>query len=47
MNDLVFEWDKEKDLSNQKKHGVSFDEAKTVFYDPIARVIADPKHSDA
>jgi uncharacterized DUF497 family protein len=46
MNDLTFEWDNEKDLANQKKHGVSFDEAKTVFYDPAARVIADPEHSD-
>jgi uncharacterized DUF497 family protein len=44
---LRFEWDKDKDLANQKKHGVSFEEALTVFYDPTAQVIADPKHSDA
>jgi uncharacterized DUF497 family protein len=47
MNTLRFEWDSDKDLANQKKHGVSFDEAKTVFYDPTAKVIADPQHSDA
>jgi uncharacterized DUF497 family protein len=31
---LTFEWDEEKDEKNRKKHGVSFEEAKTVFNDP-------------
>jgi uncharacterized DUF497 family protein len=43
---LTFEWDEAKDLSNQKKHGVSFDEAKTVFNDPRSLTIADEAHSD-
>ena len=43
---LTFEWDEEKDLSNQKKHGVSFEEAKTVFNDPRSLTIADEQHSD-
>ncbi len=42
---MEFIWDKAKDASNLKKHGVSFDEAKTVFYDDAARLIADPDHS--
>ncbi|AGA89637.1 hypothetical protein Thimo_0798 [Thioflavicoccus mobilis 8321] len=46
MNRLSFEWDPRKDASNQKKHGVSFYEAKTVFTDEYARLIADPDHSD-
>ena len=40
-----FEWDPGKALTNQAKHGVSFEEAATVFGDPYARVIADPDHS--
>jgi len=47
MNDLRFEWDKKKDIANQKKHGISFEEARTVFYDDRARLISDPDHSDA
>jgi uncharacterized DUF497 family protein len=43
--ELTFEWDEEKDQSNQKKHGVSFDEAKTVFNDPRSITIADEQHS--
>lgn len=43
---LIFEWDEAKDLSNQKKHGISFDEAKTVFSDPRSITIADEMHSD-
>ncbi len=43
---LSFEWDIVKASTNKKKHGVSFEEAKTVFLDPNARVIADPDHSD-
>jgi len=47
MEQLRFEWDPDKDSSNQAKHGVSFDEARTVFYDPYALVIDDPDHSQA
>ena len=40
-----FEWDSGKAKTNLAKHGVSFEEAATVFGDPYARVIADPDHS--
>jgi uncharacterized DUF497 family protein len=43
---LTFEWDEAKDLSNQGKHGVSFEEAKSVFGDPFSITIADVQHSD-
>ena len=46
MAGLRFESDPEKSASNQRKHGISFDEAKTVFTDQFARLIADPDHSD-
>lgn len=42
---FTFEWDEEKSKSNYKKHKVSFEEAKAVFYDPLSITIADPKHS--
>ncbi len=42
---MDFEWDPEKDEANQRKHGVSFEEASTVFGDPLAWTIADPDHS--
>jgi len=45
MKMLKFSWDENKALMNQQKHGVSFEEAKTVFYDDYARLIADPDHS--
>jgi uncharacterized DUF497 family protein len=43
---ITFEWDEPKAKANAKKHGVSFDEAKSVFYDTNARLIPDPDHSD-
>ena len=46
MNILHFEWDPQKDLTNQKKHGVSFAEASTVFEDDNALVISDLEHSE-
>lgn len=46
MSHLTFDWDPIKDASNLRKHGVSFGEAKTVFTDEFARLIADPDHSD-
>ncbi len=42
---MEFEWDADKAKGNLKKHRVSFDEAKTVFADPFAITIGDPKHS--
>jgi hypothetical protein len=47
MSTLSFEWDDEKALSNLKKHQVSFEDAKTVFYDEHAKLIDDPDYSDA
>ena len=46
MNHLKFEWDNNKDKINSKKHGVSFDEAQTVFYDEYAIQFFDPDHSE-
>jgi uncharacterized DUF497 family protein len=45
MSDLRFEWDPKKASSNEKKHGVSFGEAQSVFLDEDALVIPDPDHS--
>jgi len=45
MKELKFTWDENKALTNEQKHGVSFEEAKTVFYDNYARLIADPDSS--
>ncbi|MFO0961271.1 MAG: BrnT family toxin [Phycisphaerales bacterium] len=45
MSSLQFEWDDGKAASNRRKHGVSFDEASTVFADESALLIADPEHS--
>jgi uncharacterized protein len=42
---MKFEWDDRKELANQRKHGVSFQEAATVFGDPLAATIPDPDHS--
>ena len=42
---MQFEWDPEKDQQNQANHRVSFDEASTVFGDPLAITIDDPDHS--
>ncbi|MCK9373022.1 MAG: BrnT family toxin [Sulfuricurvum sp.] len=46
MKSLKFEWDEPKASSNITKHGVSFEEAKTVFDDDFARMIPDPDHSE-
>jgi len=45
MDELSFEWDPRKAASNAAKHGVTFEEAKSVFYDEDALVIPDPDHS--
>ena len=42
---LRFDWDIRKAAANLRKHGVSFEEARTVFYDEYARLIDDPDHS--
>jgi uncharacterized DUF497 family protein len=44
---LRFEWDARKALTNQVKHGLSFEEAMSVFTDPLARIFDDPDHSVA
>ena len=46
MGIIRFVWDPKKNIVNQRKHGVSFEEAQTVFYDEYAQLIADPDHSD-
>ncbi len=43
---MEFEWDNRKASANKRKHGVSFQEAGTVFGDPLAMTFADPDHSD-
>ena len=45
MAELLFEWDEQKSISNKKKHGISFEEAQTVFIDENALLIYDPDHS--
>ena len=47
MNRLIFEWDNEKNRINQKKHSISFEEAKSVFYDDKAIQFWDADHSEA
>ncbi len=42
---MKFEWDREKEKRNIKKHAISFDEAITVFYDPLSATFHDPDHS--
>jgi uncharacterized protein len=46
MDELRFEWDERKSRSNKKKHGVTFEEARSVFLDENARLIDDPDHSE-
>ena len=43
---MKFEWDENKNKLNIKKHGISFEEASTVFYDDEALIISDEAHSD-
>ena len=42
---MWFEWDENKAASNERKHGVSFEEAATCFYDPRQVAFYDPDHS--
>ncbi len=46
MNKIEFAWDPIKEGVNRKKHGVSFDEAKTVFYDENAVLFYDEDHAE-
>jgi uncharacterized DUF497 family protein len=46
MVDIRFEWDARKSSVNKKKHGISFEEARTVFFDENAKLINDPDHSE-
>ena len=41
-----FEWHAAKAADNLKKHGICFEEAKTIFNDPLSITVADPQHSD-
>lgn len=46
MSDITYEWNSRNATENARKHGVSFDEAKSAFLDENARLIADDGHSD-
>jgi hypothetical protein len=46
MGGLVFEWDPRKASTNRRKHGVAFDEAATVFGDPLSITLHDPDHAE-
>ena len=43
---MKFEWDRDKAAGNVRKHGISFNEAASVFHDPLAATGADPDHSE-
>ena len=43
---MNFEWDPNKAATNLEKHGISFDEASTAFFDPLSSTILDPRDSD-
>jgi uncharacterized DUF497 family protein len=46
MSSLRIEWDPRKAVANRRKHGVSFEEARTVFFDERGLLIDDPDHSE-
>lgn len=43
---MCFEWDERKNQANQRKHGISFEEAKSVFFDEVAVEFYDDTHSE-
>jgi uncharacterized DUF497 family protein len=45
MEDITFSWDENKNIHNITKHGISFEEARTIFADEYGRLISDPDHS--
>ena len=47
MNEITFVWDERKNQENQRKHGISFEEATTIFADENARLIRDTDHSES
>jgi hypothetical protein len=47
MDAPTFEWDRAKAAANLRTHGVSFEEAATVFQDPLAKIHSDPDHSES
>jgi len=47
MRGLRFEWDDRKSARNQRKHGIAFEEAQTVFFDEHGILIVDPDHAEA
>lgn len=46
MNKITFQWDEEKNKINQQKHGISFEEAESVFFDDCAVQFWDEEHSE-
>lgn len=46
MSNIRFTWDSAKATQNHRKHGVSFEEAQSVFYDDYAQLVSDPDHSE-
>ena len=46
MTEIIFERDNKKEKTNKRKHGISFDDARTAFYDENAIQYFDPDHSD-
>jgi len=46
MDDVQFTWDPGKAAANLSEHGVSFEDASTVFRNPLAKVLPDPTHSE-
>jgi uncharacterized DUF497 family protein len=47
MADISFEWDEEKNIVNQRRHGIRFEDAKFVFNDPCRVILPDLYHSEA
>ena len=43
---MRFEWNQQKNVANQKKHGISFEEARSVYFDDDALLYDDPDHSE-
>jgi uncharacterized DUF497 family protein len=46
MKHSTYEWDDDKNIINQEKHGVSFEEAQYAFDDPFRVILNDPEHGD-
>jgi uncharacterized protein len=45
QHEKLITWNAAKNRGNKKKHGISFEEAATVFYDPLSLTVDDPEHS--